>query len=112
MVHLLKANKKKDSETYANRNTDYIYKSDLDKDCFHYDMAYGKFKTLNKSDKVLRDKAFEIVSNRKYDGQQRGLVSIIYKFCDKKCTGIGIKNKIKQNQQPPNELEKPIMGRC
>ena len=65
-----KNKQKKDWEIYANGNTDYIYKSDLEKDCFHYDMAYGKFKALNKSDKVLRDKVFEIVSNRKYDGQQ------------------------------------------
>ena len=48
----------------------YIYKNDLDKACFQHDMAYGKYKDLNKrtqSDKVLRDKAFEIVSNPQYD---------------------------------------------
>ena len=46
-------------------NTEYIYKNDLDKACFQHDMAYGQFKDLNKrtqSDKVLRDKAFEIAS--------------------------------------------------
>ena len=39
-------------------------------------MAYGKYKDLNKrtdSDKVVRDKAFEVASNSKYDGYQRGL---------------------------------------
>ena len=48
----------------------YIYKNDLDKACFQHDMAYRKYKDLNKrtqSDKVLRDKAFEIVSNPQYD---------------------------------------------
>ena len=57
-------------------NTDYIYKNDLDKACFQHDMAYGKLKDFNKrtkSDNVLRDKAFEIACNPKYDGYQRGL---------------------------------------
>ena len=43
-------------------------------------MAYGKSKDLVKraqSDKVLRDKAFKIASNPKYDGYQRGLVSMV-----------------------------------
>ena len=56
-------------------NTDYIYKNDLDKAWFQHDMPYGKYKHLNKrtqTDKVLRDKAFEIASNPKYDGYQRG----------------------------------------
>ena len=62
-------------------NTDFIYKNDLDKACFQHDMAYGKYKDLTKrtlSDKVLRDKAFEIKSNPKYDGYQRGLASVVY----------------------------------
>ena len=52
-------------------NTDYIYKNDLNKACFQHDMAYGEYKDLNErtqSDKVLRDQAFEIASNPKYDG--------------------------------------------
>ena len=39
-------------------------------------MAYGKSIDLSKitqSDKVLRDKAFKIGSDLKYDGYQRGL---------------------------------------
>ena len=43
-------------------NTDFIYKSELDKACFQYDMDYGKSKDLVKrtqSDKVLRDKTFK-----------------------------------------------------
>ena len=67
-------------------NTDYIYKNNLDKACFQHDMAYGKYKDLNKItqlDKVLRNKAFEIASNPKYDGYQRGLASMVYKFFDK-----------------------------
>ena len=75
-------------------------------------MAYGKFKDLAKrtqSDKVLRDKAFEITSNPKYDGYQRGLALMVFKFFDKKSAGSGIKSEIKQNQQLANELHKPIV---
>ena len=42
-------------------NTDFVYRNQLDKAYFQYDMAYGKSKELAKitqSDKVLRDKAF------------------------------------------------------
>ena len=47
-------------------DTNYIYKNDLDKACFQHDMAHGKYKDVTKktqSDKLLRDKAFEIASN-------------------------------------------------
>ena len=67
-------------------NTDCIYKNDLDRACFQHDMAYGKYKDLNKrieSDKVSRDESFKIASNPKYDGYHRGLVSMIYKFSNK-----------------------------
>ena len=50
-------------------------------------MAYGDFKDVARrtaSDKVLRDKAFKIAKNAKYDGYQRGLASMVYKFFDKK----------------------------
>ena len=55
-------------------DTSYIYKNELDKACFQHDMAYGDFKNLTKrtiADKVLRDKAFKIASDHKYDGYQR-----------------------------------------
>ena len=44
---------------------------------------YGDFKDLARrttSDKVLRNIAFNIAKNPKYDGYQRGLVSMVYKF--------------------------------
>ena len=68
-------------------DTSYIYKDELDKACFQHDMVYGDFKDLAKrtiGDKVLRDKAFKIASDQKYDGYQRGLASMVYKFFDKK----------------------------
>ena len=73
-------------------------------------MAYGKSKDLTKrtqSDKVLRDKAFQIASDPKYDGYQRGLASMVYKFFDKKSSGSGIANE--PNYQLANELHKPII---
>ena len=53
-------------------------------------MAYGNFKDLARrtaSDKVLRDKAFNIAKNPKYNGYQIGLASMIYNFFDKKSSG-------------------------
>ena len=76
-------NKERIQKFMQTGNTNYIYKNDLDKACFQHDMAYGKYKDLTKrtqSDKVLRDKAFEIASNPKYDGYKRGLASMVYKF--------------------------------
>ena len=49
----------------------YIYRNEFDQACFQHDMAYGDFKDLVKraaSDQVLRDKAFNIAKNPKYDG--------------------------------------------
>ena len=74
-------------------DTCYIYRNELDKACFQHDSAYTDHKDLinrTKSDKVLRDKAYNIASNPEYDGYQRGLASMVYKFFDKKFMGIGI----------------------
>ena len=73
-------------------------------------MAYGDFKDLKRRrapDKTLRDKAFNIAKNPKYDGYQRGLASMIYKCFDKKSTGSGIASE--PNYQLANELHKPII---
>ena len=84
-------NKERIQKFVETGNTDCIYKNVLDKTCFQRDMAYGKYKDLNKrtqSDKILRDKGFEIANNSKYDGYQRGLSSMVYKFL--------IKNQLKK----------------
>ena len=73
-------------------DTCYIYRNELDKACFQHDSAYADHKDLinrTEVDKVLRDKAYDIASNPKYDGYQRGLASMVYKFFDKKSTGSG-----------------------
>ena len=101
--------------------TSYIYKNELDKACFQHDMAYGDFKDLKKrtaSDKILRDKAFNIAKNPKYDRYQRGLASMVYKFSDKNSKGSGVgNNEIKQNRHPldlsalqlAEKLHKPVI---
>ena len=64
-------------------NTDFIYRSDFDKAYFQNDMTYCESKDLSRrtqSDKFLRNKAFEIASNPKYDGYQRGPASMVYMF--------------------------------
>ena len=74
-----------------------IYRNELDKACFHYDMAYGDFKDLARRiapDKVLRDKVFNIAKNPKHDVYQRGLASMVYKFFDKNSSGSGVNNKL------------------
>ena len=93
-------------------DTKYIYRNELDKACFQHDMAYGDFKDLNRrtfADKVLRDKAFNIVKDPKYDGYQRGLASMVYKYFDKKTSGSGIKNENISNKELAKELHKPII---
>ena len=77
-------------------STNFIYENEVDKACFQHDTAYGKSKDLAKrsqSDKVLRDKAFKIASDPKYDGYERGLASMVYKIFDKKSSGSGIANE-------------------
>ena len=106
-------------------DTFYIYRNELDKSCFQHDSAYADHKDLinrTKSDKVLRDKAYDIASNPEYDSYQRGLASMVYKFFEKKSTaepsslertGSGFE-KLKNTTNPSSsiladELHKPII---
>ena len=60
-------------------------------------MGYGKSKDLVKrtqSDKVLKEKAFKIASNAKYDGYQRGLASMVHKFFDKSLVEVVLMNRV------------------
>ena len=93
----------------------YIYKNNLDKACFQHDMAFNKIKNLEKrtqSDIVLKNKALKIASNLKYNGYERRLASMVYKFFDKKSKGSDLKENqgnFSQNSQLANELHKPIV---
>ena len=89
-------------------DTHYIYRNELDKACFQHDSAYADHKDLinrTKSDNVLRDKAYDIASNPEYDGYQRVLASMVYKFFDKNSTGSGIES----SSILADELHKPVI---
>ena len=106
-------------------DTNYIYKNELDKACFAHDAAYSDSKDLTKrtaADKILRNRAFNITKDPKYDGYQRGLASMVYTFFDKRSEGSGVKHVTAepstkhvntkltpQNQQLAEELHKPII---
>ena len=80
-------NKEKIQKFKETGDTSYIYKNELDETCFQHGMAYWNFKDLSRrsaSDKVSRDKAFNVAKNPKYDGYQTGLASMVYKFFVKK----------------------------
>ena len=107
-------NKERIKKFKETRDLNHIYKNELDKSCFQNDMTYGDFKDLARrtgSDKVLRDKAFNIAKNPRHVGYQRGLASMVYKFLDKNSSsGSGIaNNETKQNMQLPEKLYKPII---
>ena len=95
-----------------------IYQNELDKACAQHDMAYGDFKDLARrtaSDKILPDKTFNIGKNLKYDGYQRGLAPMVYKFFDEKSAlladksypGGAIQNEMMSNKGLSEALHKP-----
>ena len=87
-------------------DTRYIYRNELDKAYFQHDSAYADHKDLinrTEADKVLRDKAYDIASNAEYDGYQRGLVSMVCKFFDKKSTGSSFK-MLKNTTKPRSSI--------
>ena len=68
-------------------DTRLLYRNELDKACFKHDAAYAKYKDVENrliSDQKLRNSAYDIASNPKYDGYQRGLASMVYTFFDSK----------------------------
>ena len=97
-------NKERIQKFQETGDTSYIYKNELDKVCFQHDIAYGDFKDLARrtaSDKVLRNKGFNIAKNPNYDEYQSGLASMVYNFFDKSADSgdnMHANNKIKQNQ--------------
>ena len=98
-------NKERIQKFKETEDTSYIYKNELDRACFQHDMTYEDFKDLKRrtaSNKILRDKAFNIAKNPKYDGYQRGLASTVYKCFDKKSTGGGIVSSNNDNNNNIN----------
>ena len=105
-------------------DTQYIYRNELDKPCFQHDAAYTNNKDLlnrTRADKILRYKAYGIANNPQYDGYQRGLASMVYKFFDTKASSPDRKTvgsgttmsssleRVNENIKLANELHKPII---
>ena len=88
-------------------NLKYLYRNKLDKACFAHDAGYSDSKDVAKrtiSDKILKDKTYEIARNCNYNGYQNVLASMVYKFFDKKTEwGIIV------NEPLVEELYKPVI---
>ena len=85
----------------------HFYKNQLDKACFQHDAAYNKYKDLKnraQSDIVFKKKTYKIAVDPKYNGYDRGLEAMVYKFFNERSKGSGIKNK-----QLAEEFHKPII---
>ena len=91
-------------------DTNYVFKNELNKASFIHDAAYSDKKNKKRTiaDKNLKNRAFDIAKDPKYDGYQRGLASMIYTFFDSKVSGNGAK-LIPKNKQLANELHKTII---
>ena len=87
------------------QDTSYIYKNELDEPCFQH--AYGVFKDLARI--TASDTTFNIAKNLKYDGYQRGLASMVYKFFDKNSKESSVNIEIKPSEQLAEKLHKPII---
>ena len=71
-------------------------------------MSYWDFKDLKRrtaSDKILRDKAFNIAKNPKYDGYQRRLASMVYNIFDQKSAGGGVNIPLEFNEELAKEMK-------
>ena len=86
----------------------FLYRNELDKACFKHDVAYAKYKDVENrliSDQKLRNSAYDIASNPKYDAYQRGLASMVYKFFDSKVTPLDKKTMSGKGNAKHNSLE-------
>ena len=107
-------NKERIQKFKETRDTSYIKKMNLIKLVFSMIWLMKILKIQKKyiyiySDKVLRDKVFNIAKNPKYDEYQRGIASMVYKFFDKRSKGSGVNIEVKHNEQLAKELQKPII---
>ena len=69
--------------------------------CFQYDTANEDVKDSPRrtaADKVLRDKAFNIAKNLKYDANQRKLASMVYNFFKKNLLVVVLKARLYQTK--------------
>ena len=88
-------------------NLKRLCRSESHKACYLHNAAYSDSKDMAKgtiSDKIRKDRHFQIDMNRNYDGYQRALASMVYKFFDKK-TGL----RVSVNEHLAEELHKPVI---
>ena len=106
-------------------DTRLLYRNELDKACFKHDVAYAKYKDVENrliSDQKLTNSAYYIAGSPKYDGYQRGLASMVYKFFDSKVAPLDKKTmsskgnakhssleRTKNNKTLAEELHKPVI---
>ena len=57
----------------------------------------------------MKDRAYEIVRNCKYDGYQRALASMVYNIFDKKSTGSGSNKQSESKCKSAEELHEPVI---
>ena len=73
-------NKKRIQKIKGTEDSKYVYQNELVNACFQYHVTYGDYKDLvgiKTSDKVLHDKAFEIVTNLQSNRFQRELAFLV-----------------------------------
>ena len=90
-------------------DTHLLYRNELDKTCFKHDAAYAKYKDAENrliSDQKLRNSAYDIASNPKLDGYQRGLASMVYKFFDSKVAPLDKKTMSAKGNAKHSSLER------
>ena len=103
-------NKERIQKFKETRDKTYIFKNELDKACFKHDMALGDLAKMTvKFHKLLKNKAFNIAKNLKYDGYQRGLASVIYNAFDKKPKTVVLIKKSNKLNNWLKILHKPII---
>ena len=90
-------------------DTRLLYRKELDRACFKHDAAYTKYKDVEnrlRSDQKLKNSAYDIASNPKYDGYQRGLASMVYKYFDSKVAPLNKKTMSVKGNAKPSSLER------
>ena len=99
-------------------DTRLLYRNELDKACFKHDAAYTKYKDVENrliSDQKLKNSAYDIASNPKYDGYQRGLASMVYKYFDSKVAPLNKKTMSgkgnAKHTAKPSSLERSSLER-
>ena len=100
-------NKERNQKFKETRDSRYIYQDELGKACFQHDMADGDFTGLPRrtaSDKTLHN----IAKNPNYDGNQRGVTSMVSKFFNKQSSGDAVKNENMPDLQLAEHLYRPI----